>query len=85
MRKLSAPNYPGGTFFVELAPITDPALIPSTIASAIGLRDDPGRPVLDSLKAHLRDRRLLLVLDNFEQIVAGAAVVGESARGRPRI
>jgi predicted ATPase/class 3 adenylate cyclase len=70
-------EFPGGTWFVELAPITDPALIPTTIAQALGLREDPGRPVLDVVKDRLRDQRTLLVLDNFEQIVAGAGVVGE--------
>src|SRR5439155_26141331 len=69
-------EYPGGTFFVELAPITDPSLIPSTIAQAIGLREEPNRPVMETLKEYLRGRRVLLVLDNFEQVVAGAPVVG---------
>jgi predicted ATPase/class 3 adenylate cyclase len=70
-------DYPGGTFFVELAPLTDPALIPATIAQAMRLREEPARPVLESLKERLRDTRVLLVLDNFEQLVAGAGVVGE--------
>jgi predicted ATPase/class 3 adenylate cyclase len=70
-------DFPGGTFLVELAPITDPSLIPATIAQSIGLREEPRRPVVDTVKDYLRDRRVLLVLDNFEQVVAGAAVVGE--------
>ncbi len=78
-------DYPGGTFFVELAPITDPALFPATIARAIGLREEPNRPVLESLKEYLHDRRVLLVLDNFEQLVAGAAVVGELLAAAPML
>jgi predicted ATPase/class 3 adenylate cyclase len=70
-------DFPGGTFFVELASITDPTLIPATIAQAIGLREEPSRPVIDTVKDHLRARRVLLVLDNFEQVVAGASVVSE--------
>jgi len=76
--------FPDGVFFVELAPIMDPGLIPTTIAQAIGLREDPARPVIDSLEDHLGDKRLLLVLDNFEQLVSGASVVGrllEAASG----
>jgi predicted ATPase/class 3 adenylate cyclase len=76
-------DYPGGTFFVELAPITDPALIPATIAAAVGLREEPNRPVLETLKEYLRERRILLVLDNFEQLVAGAGVVGELLTSAP--
>ena len=75
--------YPSGVFFVELATIMDPALIPATIAQAIGLREDPGRPVIESLEAHLRDVRLLLVLDNFEQLVSGATVVGRLLEAAP--
>jgi predicted ATPase/class 3 adenylate cyclase len=77
--------YPNGVFFVELATIMDPSLIPATIAQAIGLREDPGRPVIDSLEAHLRDLRLLLVLDNFEQLVSGASVVGRLLEAAPGV
>jgi len=75
--------YPDGVFFVELAPITEPGLIPTTIAQAIGLREDPARPVIDSVEDHLRNLRLLLVLDNFEQVVSGAPVVGRLLAAAP--
>lgn len=77
--------YPDGVFFVELAPITDPGLIPATIAQAIGLREDPARPVIDSLEAHLRDLQVLLVLDNFEQLIRGAPFVGRLLEAAPRL
>jgi predicted ATPase/class 3 adenylate cyclase len=77
--------YPDGVFFVELAPIMDPGLIPATIAQAIGLREDPARPVIESLEAHLRELQVLLVLDNFEQIVRGALVVGRLLEAAPRL
>jgi predicted ATPase/class 3 adenylate cyclase len=70
------PEFSDGAFFVELAPITDAGLIASTISQAIGLREDPQRPVLDLLETHLRDLHLLLVADNFEQVADGAPLVG---------
>jgi predicted ATPase len=70
-------SFDHGVFLVELAPISDPALVPSTIAQVLGLRDLGGRPVLESLKEHLRIRSILLVLDNFEQILPAAPVVAD--------
>ncbi|MFN8633969.1 MAG: tetratricopeptide repeat protein [Chloroflexota bacterium] len=67
--------YPDGVFCVELAPISDPALVAPTIGQALGLGDTPGRSPLDALVEHLRSQRLLLVLDNFEQILGAATVV----------
>jgi hypothetical protein len=58
--------FPDGVYFVALAPITDPELVPATIAQALEIRDVVGRPILDSLKDFLKNRRLLLLLDNFE-------------------
>jgi class 3 adenylate cyclase len=54
-----------GVFFVPLATISDPTLIPTAIATAIALPEDPARPALDVVTAHLRERSALLVLDNF--------------------
>jgi predicted ATPase len=75
--------YPGGVHFVELASITEPSLIPGAIAAAIGLREDPRRPVLEVVREHLAARRSLLVLDNFEQVLAAAAVVSDLLRAAP--
>ena len=74
---------PDGVFFVELAPITDPLLVPSSIAASVGVRAEGGRPVLDALKDHLRDRELLLVLDNFEQVREAATTVADLLTGGP--
>ncbi len=63
----------------------DLALIPATIAQAIGLREEARRPILETLEAHLRDRRVLLVLDNFEQLIAGASLVGRLLDGAPNL
>ena len=70
-------EFEDGAFLVELAPVSDPALVPSTIAQALGLRDVGGRPVLEALKVYARSRIFLLVLDNFEQIVPAASVVSD--------
>src|SRR5437870_4542214 len=67
-----------GVFFVPLASITDPNLVPSTIAEVLGVKETSGgRPLMESLKEHLRDKEMLLLLDNFEQIVAAAPLLGQ--------
>jgi len=69
------PKHADGAFFVGLAPVSDPQLIPTTIAQAVGVDEEASRPVLDSLEAYLRDRHMLLFLDNLEQLMAGAPLV----------
>ncbi|HEY7281355.1 MAG TPA: adenylate/guanylate cyclase domain-containing protein [Actinomycetota bacterium] len=78
-------SFPGGVFFVELAPITDPGLVHSTIARSLGIREEPGRPIRDSVEDALRERDGLLVLDNFEQILAAAPFVTDLLRAAPRL
>jgi hypothetical protein len=68
-------DFPDGVYFVPLAPVRDPGLVPSTIAQSIGLQDARDRPLMDHLVSQLRERRLLIVLDNFEHLLAGAPVV----------
>ena len=69
-------EYADGTFFVDLAPVTDPALVVPTIAATLGIREEGWeRPVRQALEEHLRHRRLLLLLDNFEQVLDAAPVV----------
>jgi predicted ATPase len=72
-----------GVWLVELAPISDPALVPSTIAQALGLRDFGSNPALDVLREHLRGRSLLIVLDNYEQIIPAASVVSDLLAASP--
>ncbi|MGH2675677.1 MAG: adenylate/guanylate cyclase domain-containing protein, partial [Actinomycetota bacterium] len=61
--------FPAGSYFVDLSPITDPLLVPDSIASALRfLPERSGRSVLEILQEHLRDREVLLLLDNFEQV-----------------
>jgi predicted ATPase/DNA-binding CsgD family transcriptional regulator len=70
-----AGDYRDGVYFVPLAPVRDPGLVPSTIAQSIGLQDARDRPLVEHLVSQLRERQLLLVLDNFEHLLAGATVV----------
>ena len=70
-----ADEYPDGVYFVPLAPVRDPGLVPSTIAQSIGLQDARDRSLMEHLVSQLRERRLLIVLDNFEHLLASAPVV----------
>lgn len=76
-----APQLPDGVFFVPLAPLADPTLVAPTIAATVGMAPSGGRPPLEQLLDGLRNRRTLLVLDNFEQLLAAAPVLSELLRG----
>jgi predicted ATPase/DNA-binding CsgD family transcriptional regulator len=76
-----AGGYPDGVYFVRLAPIRDPQLVLSSIAQSIGLPDSKGRPLVEHLAHHLRDRKLLIVLDNFEHLLPAAWVVTDLLSG----
>jgi predicted ATPase/class 3 adenylate cyclase len=76
-------EYQDGVFFVNLAPITDPAFVDATIAQALRVRAADGQPLLDSLKAYLRAKHMLLLLDNFEQVVETAPVVADLLAAAP--
>jgi predicted ATPase len=70
---LSEGRFPDGASFVPLAPLSDPALVVPTIARSLGLREADGRSAAEALRDYLLEKRVLLVLDNFEQLL-GAAV-----------
>src|SRR5215218_3490219 len=72
-----------GAWFVDLAPVTDPALVPAALAKALGVPEAGDRPVLDGVKEHLRDRELLCVVDNFEQVVEASPVLEELLSAAP--
>ncbi len=74
-----------GVFFVALGAVHDPALVVSSIAQALHIREAGGGPLLDNLKSYLRGKRLLLVLDNFEQVVAAATVVTDLLAASPTL
>jgi predicted ATPase/class 3 adenylate cyclase len=68
----AAEQFPNGVFFVSLAPVRDWELVVPSIAQTLGLREQPGESVLETLTEYLRDRELLLLLDNFEQVLPAA-------------
>ena len=74
-----------GAFFVDLSPVTDPELVPAAIAETLGVREAPDRPFLEALAEHLRDRDVLLLLDNFEQVAEAAPVVERLLREAARL
>jgi predicted ATPase/class 3 adenylate cyclase len=69
-------TFPDGVWFVNLAPVTDPDLVLPTIAQAFDIRELGGRSLSTTLADALREQRLLLVLDNFEQVVTAASDLG---------
>jgi non-specific serine/threonine protein kinase len=67
--------FPGGVFLVNLAPISDPALVVPTIAETLAIREGSGRTLLERLVEELREQQVLLLLDNFEQVVSAVEQV----------
>jgi len=65
--------FPDGVWFVELAPLTDAQRVPQTVASVLGVKEEAGRPVIEALLKHVKDRQLLVVLDNCEHLVMACA------------
>jgi predicted ATPase/transcriptional regulator with XRE-family HTH domain len=81
----SAPAFPNGVYFVDLAPIRNTALVLSAIAQVLDIAETGEQPLLTTLKEHLREQRLLLVLDNFEQILAAAPAVAALLMAAPHL
>jgi predicted ATPase/class 3 adenylate cyclase len=71
-------NFPDGVWLVELAPLTDSALIPQTIATVLGLREVIGKSTLQMIIEHLRQKHILLILDNCEHLVEACARVADT-------
>ncbi len=70
-------DFADGVFFVALAPIMDYKLVVSTIANALGVKESGGESILEVLKNYLRDKQILLVVDNFEQVIEAAPDIAE--------
>ncbi|WP_214414139.1 ATP-binding protein [Sphaerisporangium fuscum] len=70
----AAGEYSDGVWFVDLVPVTDPGMIATAVAGAVGLGEQPGRDMTESVVAALADRHALLVLDNCEHVVDGVAL-----------
>jgi predicted ATPase/DNA-binding SARP family transcriptional activator len=78
-------GYPDGVYLVALAPVRDPVLVIPTIAKTLGVIQSSGEPLLETVKYAVGQRRLLLVLDNFEQVIAAAPAAGELLSATPSL
>lgn len=79
-------SFRDGVWFVPLAPLADPALVPAAIAGAVGVREEGAQPLANTLSAFLRDKQVLLILDNYEQLLPAAAMmVGELVGTAPEL
>src|SRR5215212_5563072 len=76
-------DFPDGTFFAPLATLTQAELFFSTVAETLGVQETGEQPLDESLKDYLKERRLLLVLDNFEQVLGAAPTVTELLAAAP--
>ncbi|MBC7814975.1 MAG: AAA family ATPase [Burkholderiales bacterium] len=74
-----------GAYFVSLAPISDPALVMNAIATTIGVNAAHGQPLIETLKHVLRERQMLLILDNFEHLLPAAPQVSELLSAAPHL
>jgi len=68
-----AADFRDGVWYVDLAPVTHPGVVPVTVARALGLPDQPGRSTMDTLLRFVRDRQMLVVLDNCEHLLDASA------------
>ena len=78
-------SFRDGIFFIDLAPIKDASLVLSTVAAAINLHQLPGKPVKMVLAEHLAQRTMLLILDNFEQVLPAGGELVDLIRSAPQL
>jgi predicted ATPase/class 3 adenylate cyclase/DNA-binding CsgD family transcriptional regulator len=78
-------QFKSGVFFVNLAPISNPALVVPTIAEALVIREESGQALLEQLTEHLHQRQMVLLLDNFEQVVSAAEQIAALLAACPRL
>ncbi|HEY6353608.1 MAG TPA: NB-ARC domain-containing protein, partial [Burkholderiaceae bacterium] len=79
-------RFPDGVWFVDLAPIRDPALVVGEAAQVLGVREEPDRPFLQTLLATLKQRRTLLIFDNCEHLIqASADLANAILRAAPQV
>ncbi|HXX85640.1 MAG TPA: tetratricopeptide repeat protein [Casimicrobiaceae bacterium] len=70
-------KFPDGVWFVDLAPIKDSSLVPNAAAQALSVHEEPGKSLTQTLYAHVKERKLLLILDNCEHLVAACASLAD--------
>jgi non-specific serine/threonine protein kinase len=80
-----AAAFPDGVFFIDLAPFADPTLVPSAVAQTLGIQGLPEMSARDSVVRFVRDKRLLLLLDNYEHLLAAAEFAGALLQAGPAV
>jgi predicted ATPase/transcriptional regulator with XRE-family HTH domain len=78
-------SFKDGVFFVPLATVSDTGMVASAIAKELQVRETPGRSLVEALKSHLQEKEVLLVLDNFEQVVEAAPLATELLMSAPSV
>jgi len=79
-------KYPDGIWFVDLAPIKDRSLVPNVAAQVLGVREEQGKAIAQTLCAHVKEHKLLFILDNCEHLVAACASLAEALlQGAPGV
>jgi predicted ATPase/class 3 adenylate cyclase len=78
-------HFPDGVFFVALEPISDIDLVPSSVAHVLGVRESAGQSLVESLKEYTRGKKLLLVMDNFEQLTGAARFLADLLAAAPEL
>jgi predicted ATPase/DNA-binding CsgD family transcriptional regulator len=79
-------DFRDGVWLIELAPLTDPAIVPHLVAAVLGIQEQPGQPMLETVARYLRGRHLLLLLDNGEHLLAACAQLADRIlRTCPRV
>lgn len=71
-------QFSDGVWLVELGPLFDATLVPRTVAATLGVPEQPEAPIFTTLKDYLRERRLLLILDNCEHLIGASAELAEA-------
>jgi DNA-binding SARP family transcriptional activator len=71
-------DYPEGVWFAALAPLANPDLVPQTVAAALGIQEQPDRPLIQTVTEALKPKHLLLVLDNCEHLIEAGAQLAET-------
>jgi predicted ATPase/transcriptional regulator with XRE-family HTH domain len=79
------PDFADGVVYVPLAPIGDAALVPGAVAQVLGIREQGNSSLAEQMRAFLREKHVLLVLDNFEQVLEAAAFVADVLTACPRL
>lgn len=78
-------DFKDGLLYLPLAAVSDQALVPTTLAEALGLREEASRPLLETIQDALRDKQMLLIFDNFEHVVAAASLLTGLLAAAPQL